>query len=92
MKKHIISTKGTRQWQVVDVDPKQRRGLRAYLSDLQDETLFNAGFELDPRDKVSYPDAVQTPDGLIYAVHDCDRQGVGEILLDVFSEEEILAG
>jgi predicted neuraminidase len=71
-------------------DPQQRKGLCAYLSDLQDETLFSAGLELDPRDKVSYPDAVQSPDGLIYAVNDCDRQGKGEILLSVFSEEEIL--
>ena len=72
-------------------DPKHRRGLRAYGSDLQKEMLFSAGLELAPRVKVSYPDAVQSPEGLIYAVHDCDRQGVGEILLDVFSEEEILA-
>lgn len=72
-------------------DPKRRQGLRVYVSDLRNETLFGTGLELDPRDKVSYPDAVQAPDGSIYAVHDCDRQGVGEILLDVFSEEEILA-
>lgn len=72
-------------------DPKRRQGLRAYVSDLQKETVFSAGLELDPRDKVSYPDAIQAPDGSIYAVHDCDRQGVGEILLDVFSEDGILA-
>ena len=72
-------------------DPKLRKGLRAYVSDLQNETVFSEGLELDPRDRVSYPDAVQAPDGYIYAVHDHDRSGVGEILLDVFSEEEILA-
>jgi len=72
-------------------DPKRRRGLRAYLSGVREEALFGAGLELDPRDKVSYPDAVQSPEGLIYAVHDCDRQGAGEILLDVFAENEILA-
>ena len=71
--------------------PTRRQGLRAYVSDLRNETLFGTGLELDPRDKVSYPDAVQAPDGSIYAVHDCDRQGVGEIVLDVFTEEEILA-
>jgi predicted neuraminidase len=70
---------------------KHRQGLRAYVSDLQNDTEFGAGLELDPRDAVSYPDAIQAPDGSIYAVHDCDRQGVGEILLDVFSEDEILA-
>lgn len=71
-------------------DPKQRKGLRATLSDKADETRFSGpGLELDPRDKVSYPDAVQAPDGRIFCVHDCDRNGAGEILLDVFSEEEI---
>jgi len=70
-------------------DPKCRKGLRACLSDLQDEIGFPAGLELDSRDNVSYPDAVQASDGLIYAVHDCDRSGVGEILLDVFSEPEM---
>jgi predicted neuraminidase len=73
-------------------DPKCRKGMRACLSDLQDDSRFSAGLELDPRDKVSYPDAVQGPDGRIYAVHDCDRNGAGEILLDVFSEDEIQAG
>ena len=72
-------------------DPHRRKGLRAYVSNCHEETRLGAGVELDPRDKVSYPDAVQSPDGLIYAVHDCDRQGVGEILLDVLSEAEILA-
>ena len=72
-------------------DPKQRKGLYAYLSDRDDGTGFSAGFELDDRDKVSYPDAIQAQDGLIYAVHDCDRRGTGEIRLSVFSEDEILA-
>ncbi len=61
----------------------------AYLSDPQDQTRFVGGLELDSRDMVSYPDAVQAPDGRIYSVHDHDRQGVGEIRLSVFSEEEI---
>ena len=72
-------------------DPQQRRGLRAYLGDPQDDERFGGGLELDARDRVSYPDAVQGPDGLIYAVHDYDRGGAGEILLDVFSEAEVLA-
>jgi predicted neuraminidase len=72
-------------------DPKQRKGLRAHVSSREQEMVFGPGLELDPRDKVSYPDAIQSPDGLIYAVHDCDRNGAGEILLDVFSEDEITA-
>ena len=69
----------------------RRQGLRAYVSHLQNDQAFNSGLELDARDKVSYPDAVQAPDGLIYAVHDWDRGGSGEIVLYVFAEEEILA-
>ena len=72
-------------------DPRERRTLLAYLSDGRDDAPFGPGLMLDVRDKVSYPDAVQAPDGTIYAVHDCDRQGAGEILLDVFSEDELLA-
>ncbi len=68
-----------------------RTGLRAYVSDLQDDMMFGAGLQLDAREKVSYPDAVQAPDGMIYAVHDCFRRGLGEIILDVFDEDEILA-
>ena len=47
------------------------------------------GLELDGRDNVSYPDAVQAPDGTIYAVHDCERHALGEIVLNVFTEDEI---
>lgn len=71
--------------------PTQRTGLRAYVSDGSDGAPFSKGLELDPRESVSYPDAVQASSGLIYAVHDCDRYGLGEIVLDVFSEDEILA-
>lgn len=73
-------------------DPKQRRSLYACLNNGEDDALFGPGLELDGRDKVSYPDAIQFADGLIFAVHDCDRQGTGEILLNVFSESEIPVG
>jgi len=71
-------------------DPKQRKVLKAYLSGESDDK-FSGGLELDGRDRVSYPDAIQSPDGIIYAVHDCDRNGVGEIILNVFKEDEVLA-
>ena len=70
-------------------DPKRRMGLSAYVSDSDDGDEYGTGLELDSRDNVSYPDAVEAPDGTICAVHDCDRQGAGEILLNVFSEVEI---
>ncbi len=44
---------------------------------------------LDARDNVSYPDAAIASDGTIYAVHDRDRSGPGEILLDVFRADDI---
>lgn len=72
-------------------DPKKRKGLFAYLSETDDGTGFGVGLDLDARDAVSYPDAVQSADGTVYAVHDRDRYGPGEILLSVFSEGEILA-
>lgn len=72
-------------------DPRQRKALYAYLSEDEGETWSRPGLELDSRDNVSYPDAVQAPDGSIYSVHDCDRQGPGEIVLSVFSEEDIIA-
>ncbi len=72
-------------------DPRQRNTLSAYLSEDDGATWSSRGLVLDDRDKVSYPDAVQAPDGLIYSVHDCDRQGSGEIVLSVFSEEDVLA-
>lgn len=71
-------------------EPKSRRTLYAYLA--EDEAgicAAKAGLLLDPRGGVSYPDAVQAPDGTIYAVHDCERYGAGEILLDVFHETEL---
>jgi len=71
--------------------PTRRQGLRVYVSLPHDDRTFVGGLELDPRDRVSYPDAVQAPDGVIYAVHDHDRGGVGEVLLDVFTEQEVLA-
>jgi predicted neuraminidase len=72
--------------------PSQRQSLWACLSQPDDETRFAGGLLLDPRDRVSYPDAVQAPDGRVYAVHDCDRYGSGEIVLSVFDEREIEAG
>jgi hypothetical protein len=56
-----------------------------------DGVTFGPGLELDPRANVSYPDAVQAPDGTIYAVHDCERHALGEIVLNVLTEDEIPA-
>jgi predicted neuraminidase len=70
-------------------DPKERRTMYAYLSEADDGTSWGEGLLLDERAGVSYPDAVQAPDGTIHMVHDCDRQGVGEILYRSFREEDV---
>ena len=49
----------------------------------------HVGGDLDDRPAVSYPDACQGPDGRVYAVHDRDRGGVGEVLLSIFEEDDI---
>ena len=71
-------------------DPKRRQTMLAYVAD-DEEGIASAtsGLLLDGRNSVSYPDAVQGPDGTIYAVHDYDRAGHGEIVLSVFEEADI---
>ena len=54
-------------------DPKERKELHAYLSERDDGPLFGPGLVLTDSDSVSYPDAVEAPDGLIYCIHDHDR-------------------
>ena len=68
-----------------------RTHLTAQLS-TDDGASWNDGLLLDERKGVSYPDGVQDRDGLIWVTYDRDRQGVGEILLAKFREEDVLAG
>ena len=65
--------------------------LQASLSE-DDGRTWSRPFMLDERMWVSYPDAVQAPDGTIYAVHDRERGDAKEILLSVFTEADVLAG
>ncbi len=66
-----------------------RSHLTAYLSHDEGET-WSDGLLLDERAGVSYPDGAQTADGAIQIIYDRDRQGAKEILLAVFTEEEVL--
>ena len=68
-----------------------RRDITAYLSE-DDGQTFPYKLELDMRELPSYPDACQGTDGMIYCVHDFDRRGVGEVILDRFTEDDIRAG
>ncbi|MCG3148732.1 MAG: hypothetical protein PCFJNLEI_02177 [Verrucomicrobiae bacterium] len=68
-----------------------RSHLTAQLSTDEGRT-WNDGLLLDERANVSYPDAVEAADGLIWAVYDRDRCGAAEILLATFREADVLAG
>lgn len=68
-----------------------RSHLTALLSD-DDGRTWPARLLLDPRPDVSYPDGAQGADGRIYVIYDRERAKAREILLAVFTEEDILAG
>jgi len=70
---------------------KRRDNLMAMLSE-DDGATWMGGLMLDARASVSYPDAVETPDRRIYSIHDRDRYGAREIILNVFTENDILSG
>ena len=70
---------------------RARSHLTAYLSDDEGKT-WRGGLLLDERRGVSYPDGVESPEGLIYVIYDFDRQGSKEILMSVFTEEDVLKG
>lgn len=68
-----------------------RSHLTAQIS-ADDGKTWSPGLLLDEREGVSYPDAIEAPDGKILAVYDRDRGGVGEILLARFTEADAAAG
>lgn len=68
-----------------------RIDITACLSE-DDGKTFPWSLALDKRPNVSYPDACQDSEGYIYAIHDYDRTGKGEIILDRFTEDDIKAG
>lgn len=70
---------------------KTRSHLAAYVSK-DDGKTWTGGLMLDERQAVSYPDAIEAPDGLIYAVYDFERHGAKEILLTVFREADAKEG
>lgn len=74
----------TRPW-------RRRDNLMAMLSE-DDGRTWIGGLMLDARAEVSYPDATQAEDGNIYAIHDFQRLGAREIVMSVFTEDDIIAG
>lgn len=76
------------------VDGKIARShLTAYLSD-DDGQTWQGGLLLDERNRVTYPDGVQAPDGTISISYDRGRKRStgGEILMARFTEEDVLKG
>ncbi len=68
-----------------------RAQLTAFVSK-DDGRTWTGGLLLDERKGVSYPDGVQADDGAIYLIYDFDRRGAREILMAVFTEDDVLAG
>lgn len=68
-----------------------RSHLTAQLSE-DDGLTWSDGLLLDERKNVSYPDGVETADGIIYIVYDRERYRDMEVLMAVFTEADIQAG
>jgi len=66
----------------------KREKMSAWVSD-DDGLTWQGGLMLDERMQVSYPDGVQAADGKIYIIHDFERYGAGELVLSVFTEEDV---
>ena len=69
----------------------RREALTAFLSNDEGKT-WPKKLLLDPRNRVSYPDATQTPDGRIFVTYDYSRYNTGckEVLATSFTEDDIL--
>ncbi len=68
-----------------------RNNLMAMLSE-DDGKTWRGGLMLDTRDQVSYPDGTEDDEGRIRIIYDCERYDAREILMAVFTEEDVLEG
>ncbi len=68
-----------------------RSHLTAFISTDEGKS-WHGHLLLDERENVSYPDAVQAENGIIYAVYDRERYKEAEILMVRFTEEEAVNG
>lgn len=73
------------------VDFTARNNLTAMLSDDDGQSWYGS-LRLDERSGVSYPDGFQAPDGRIFVTYDRNRKTDREILLAVFTEEDVTVG
>jgi len=88
---HIRTLRGGNVLLLYHLDTRERRNLAALLS-TDGGVSFPHRLMIDTRDGVSYPDAVEAPDGTITMVYDRDRYGAKEILMAKFTQADILAG
>jgi hypothetical protein len=68
-----------------------RSHMTASLSDDDGRTWYGR-LLLDEGPWVSYPDGVQAPDGRIYVVYDRERSKAKEVLMAVFTEDDVTRG
>ncbi len=68
-----------------------RNNLTAALSD-DDGKSWYGNLLLDERAEVSYPDGIETAEGVSYVVYDRERTQAKEILLATFTEADVEAG
>ena len=66
-----------------------RSHLTAYVSE-DDGKTWLGGLLLDDRVQVSYPDAVESPEGVIYLIYDYARYSDKQIFMAVFAEQDVL--
>ena len=78
-------------YQTSPLDWNARNNLMAMLSD-DDGRTWRGALVLDARNEISYPDGVQADNGDIYIIYDRERYGAREILMAVFTEEDVLEG
>jgi hypothetical protein len=67
-----------------------RSHLTAFLSKDEGKT-WQGGLMLDDRGGVSYPDAVESPEGVIYVIYDYSRTNGKQILMATFTEADVAA-
>jgi hypothetical protein len=68
-----------------------RSRLTAFLS-ADDGKTWQGGLMLDERSGVSYPDAVESPEGVVYLIYDYSRVGAKQIFMATFTEADVAAG
>jgi hypothetical protein len=68
-----------------------RNNLSAMLSD-NDGKSWYGHLLLDERENVSYPDGIESSEGVCYVIYDRQRTSAKEILLAIFTEDDVGAG